>query len=124
MSVWDLPLSNSISTEELKCQRQVFHKNALFRYIKPQVTEKVYKNGPFSVISKNVMTVAAHCHSSCFPVCVLVGSSALGQFPLPHVVSSLAHEGLVLPLVGKQSQEHGILLLIEAEVHAKQDTIQ
>lgn len=73
------------------------------------------------------MIVAAYCRSSCFPVCVLVGSSALGQHqdgPVPHAASSLAHEGLVLPLVGKQSQEHGILPLIEAEGHAERDTIQ
>lgn len=47
----------------------------------------------------------------------MVGYSAAGQCqhgPLPQAASSLAHEGLVLPLVGKQAEEHGILPLIEA----------
>lgn len=57
----------------------------------------------------------------------MVGYSAAGQRqhgPLPQAASSLAHEGLVLPLVGKQAQEHGILPLIEAGAHAEHDANQ
>lgn len=57
----------------------------------------------------------------------MVGYSAAGQCqhgPLPQAASSLAHEGLVLPLVGKQAQEHGILPLIEAGAHAEHDANQ
>lgn len=55
------------------------------------------------------------------------GYSAAGQrqhAPLPQAASSLAHEGLVLPLVGIQAQEHGILPLIEAGAHTAHHTVQ
>lgn len=38
---------------------------------------------------------------------------------LPPALSSLAHEGLVLPLVGEQSLEHLVLSLIEADKRMK-----
>lgn len=38
---------------------------------------------------------------------------------LPQAPSSPVHEGLVLPLVGEQSQEHLVLPLIEAEEKAR-----
>lgn len=38
---------------------------------------------------------------------------------LPQAPSSLVHEGLVLPLVGEQPQEHLVLPLIEAEKKAR-----
>lgn len=44
--------------------------------------------------------------------------------PVQQAVSSLVHEGLVLHLVGKQSQENRVLPLIEAEKGTKQITIQ
>lgn len=41
------------------------------------------------------------------------------QSPVPQTTSSLVHEGLVLPLVGKQSQENRVLPLIEAKKRHK-----
>lgn len=68
--------------------------------------------------------------SSRVKTCVLVSSVWIchhyyvreSQFQLgrlPPAVSSLVHEGLVLPLVGDQSQEHFILPLIEADESMK-----